>query len=185
MGEQFCGLRVVVDTHLLASAAQASLEKRPHDASAAESLRLFEEILRICSRVVLAVPQQRETWGNAPARLRGAGHRLQIGASPVLAALEAKVKLLRPAASVIPRLSQQDRKPLRGKGHKRKITDDAHLYETVAQYDGILITQLGRSGPKHPPGAGGHPLPHRPSPALASSLRSRPQTAGTAGTYPQ
>ena len=134
-------LRVVVDTHLLANAAQASLEKHPHDASAAESLRLFEEILHVCSRVVLAVPQQREAWGNAPAQLRGAGHRLQIGASPVLAALEGKGKLLRPAASVIPKLSQQDQKPLRGKGHKRKITDDVHLYETAAQYDRIVITQ--------------------------------------------
>jgi hypothetical protein len=123
------GTRLVVDTHVLARAAEG-LGASGASSPAAE---LLCEVLRICPEIVLTKKQEKESY---PHLLRRAGYRLPFQQLPLIRRLDEANKLLRLPTSKLQSLDPKLAKMLFPGG----LADDIHLYEAAMATDRIVIT---------------------------------------------
>lgn len=132
------GLRVVLDTHVL---VEAVTQERAENSEI--ELRLLEQILSICSIIIVAPSNESEVYSQLSKRGLRTGPRKNFFAltSPLLGKLEAKKKLTKPAASKMRPFEQPVvSKLFAGRGHAN-ISDDIHLFEAAAAHDRVVVTR--------------------------------------------
>jgi hypothetical protein len=142
-------MRLVVDTQLLVAAIRARESQGdpsvPTQSGDEPALNLVNRIIEVCPEIVFTGDLADE----AQPHIRRAGIRFPVQVGNLLRELEEQHKLVRPRASAIKKLNEDELKLLKDRGH-RDVRDDRPVVEAARTMQAPLITEdphLQKKGP--------------------------------------